>query len=299
MPSLKDIRFRIKAVKSTQQITRAMKMVASAKFKKAEQLTLKYRNFKKKIEEIGLSLAMRCDAKEYFLLDNNNSNTVGLLVITSDRGLCGAFNSLLMKSVLSYVRELESAGKKCKIWVIGRKGASFFSKQKLNIEKSYIGIYRNLDIKIADNISREMIEQYRTGEIGKMVICYNYYKSIMRQIITYKNVIPISENISQLNETNPKLKSELEQDTEDYIYEPSEVEILMSLIPMYISTEVYSSIIESQVGELASRMTAMDNATNNAMERIRILTIQYNRLRQAAITKEIAEIVGGASALEQ
>ncbi|HPG31996.1 MAG TPA: ATP synthase F1 subunit gamma [bacterium] len=299
MPSLKDIRFRIKAVKSTQQITRAMKMVASAKFKKAEQLTVKYRNFKKKIEEIGLSLAMRCDPKEYFLLDNNGSGTVGLVVITSDRGLCGAFNSLLMKSVLHYVKELETAGKKCKIWVIGRKGTSFFSKQKLDIEKSFVGIYRNLDIKIADNISREIIEKYKNGEIGKMVICYNYYKSIMRQIITYKNILPISDNISQLNETNPALKSKLELDTSDYIYEPSEVEILMNLIPMYVSAEIYSSIIESQTGELASRMTAMDNATNNAMERIRILTIQYNRLRQAAITKEIAEIVGGASALEQ
>jgi len=299
MPGLKDIRNRIKAVKSTQQITRAMKMVASAKFKRAEQQAIKYRNFKKKIEEIALTLAQRCDVKEYFMLDNNGSDTEGIIVITSDRGLCGSFNSLLLKSINHYIQELEAKNKKYKIWVIGRKGASYFAKNKMNIAKAFVGIYRDLDIKTADKIANEMIEQYRTGQIGKIVLAFNYYKSILRQIITYRTLTPISENIQQAIEQSPALKNKLEQDSIDYIYEPSEAEILFSLIPMYISAEIYSSILESQVGELASRMTAMDNATNNASERIRILTIQYNRLRQAAITKEIAEIVGGASALEQ
>ena len=276
-----------------------MKMVASARLKKAEQSALKYRNFRAKIEEIALSLSMRADEKEHFLLSNNNSDTIGLVVITSDRGLCGAFNTLLLKSVVKYCKELEEQNKKYKIWVVGRKGATFLTKNKLNIAKSYTGIYRDLNIKFADLIGNEMLEQYRTGEIGKIVLVYNYYKSILRQIITFKHLIPVSENLSQMFENNPALKDKWTQSDVDYIYEPSGPEILNDLLPMYVSTEIYSTVLESIVGELASRMTAMDSATNNAEDRIKSLTIYYNRMRQAAITKEIAEIVGGASALEE
>jgi len=292
MAGLKELRVRIKTIKSTQQITRAMKMVASAKLKRAETQALKYRNFLKKIEDLTISLTARCDVREHFLLGANNSSVEGLIVVTSDRGLCGAFNSLLLKSVVQHIKDLQAENKKCKIWVIGRKGSSFLGKLKYQVEKSFVGIYRNLDIKVADNIGREMIEQYKNNEIGKITIVYNHYKSILRQIITYKNIIPFSENINKQNK-------KAVEDGIDYIYEPSVISILNQLLPMYLSSVIYSSLLESQVGELASRMTAMENATNNCVERMNMLTILYNRMRQAAITKEISEIVGGASALEQ
>lgn len=299
MPGLKDLRTRINGIKNTQQITRAMKMVASAKFKRAEQQAIKYRNFKKKIEDICMSLATRCDIKEHFLLDKNTSDTVGIVVITSDRGLCGAFNSSLLKAVAQYSKELEQQNKKCKIWVVGRKGSTYLSKRNYILEKTFTGVYRSLDIKVADNISNELIENYKQGNIGSIVVAYNYYRSIIKQIITFKKLAPVSDTIQEMLENNADFKEKMEGDVIDYLYEPSEVAILEQLLPMYISSEIYSSILESYAGELASRMTAMDNATNNCVDRLRMLTIQYNRLRQAVITKEISEIVGGANALEQ
>ncbi|HPP87956.1 MAG TPA: ATP synthase F1 subunit gamma [bacterium] len=299
MPGLKDLRVRIKAIKNTQQITRAMKMVASAKFKRAEQQTLKYRNFKKKIEDITLSLALRCDIKEHFLLDKNSSNTIGIVVVTSDRGLCGAFNSLLLKELVRYINELKQQDKNYKLWVIGRKGATYLTKRNYQVEKSFVGVYRTFDIKVADKIANELIDDYKQGNVGSILVLYNHYKSILKQNITFKKLAPVVDNIDEKIQQDAEFKNKMEGEIIDYLYEPSEVAILEQLLPMYISSEIYSALLESYVGELASRMTAMDNVTNNCVERLRILTIQYNRMRQAAITKEISEIVGGANALEQ
>jgi F-type H+-transporting ATPase subunit gamma len=297
MPNLKEVRTRISSVKDTQQITRAMKMVASAKLRKAEQSAKKYRVFKQKIEEVTVSLSVKTDPKEHFLLSPNGSNNTGIIIITSDRGLCGSFNSNLLKSVYKFINE--SKADDISIWVIGRKGVGFANKHKLNIQDSMTGIYRHLDISVADKIGADIMEAYEQKKIGKVKIFYNYFKSTMLQEVTQKLLLPINDNIEQIYEKNPDLKKRIQESEIDYLYEPSETKILYKLLPMYISSEIYSAILESYAGELASRMTAMESATNNCDEKIKELTILYNRQRQAAITKEISEIVGGANALEE
>ena len=291
MPSLKDLKNRIKSVKSTQKITKAMKMVAAAKLRRAREQAEAARPYAEGMERLLSSLASSINAgadAPKLLSGTGKSDTQLIVVATSDRGLCGGFNSSIVRFVRRKVRELQGQGIKVKLLCVGRKGyeqlnhefgAIIIGKSELNKKKLAYGD--------AEVISRELANRFEAGEFDVAHIVYNRFKSAISQIVTYQQVIPLE--ISQ--------NSALSTQNSAYEYEPSETEILADLLPKNLGVQVYRSLLENAASEQGARMTAMDNATRNAGEMIKGLSLKYNRTRQAAITKELIEIISGAEAV--
>ena len=295
MPSLKDLRMRIDSVKSTQKITSAMKMVAAAKLRRAQEQAEAARPYAERMERMLGSLAgsMASSAGAPQLLAGTGKEDVHLLVMmTSDRGLCGAFNSSIVRDTRRLVAKLQADGKEIKILCVGRKGWAQVRREFGPMIVDLVeGVGRpRLSFDDAQGISTRVLEMFEAGEFDVCTLVYNRFKSVISQIVTRQQVIPFAVEAAQEGE-------EVSAANVKYEYEPDETEILEVLLPRNLSVQVYRSLLENNASEHGARMSAMDNATRNAGEMIDSLTLNYNRTRQAFITKELIEIISGAEAV--
>ena len=291
MASLDDLKKRIASVKSTQKITKAMKMVAAAKLKRAQDSAEKGRPYSEKMNNIILNLSEGISDKENApkLLSGTGKDQIHLCVVmTSDRGLCGGFNSNIIKKAKSYFSRLSSEGKELKIITVGSKGNDQLKRifgDKI-IENISFKNSKNANFFDAEKVSKIIIERFQKEEFDICTIFFNQFKNVITQIPQAQQIIPLKTDI------NDKEKSE-----DNYEFEPDEDEILTNLLPKNISTQIFKAMLENSASEQGARMSAMDNATRNAGEMVDKLTIEYNRSRQAAITKELIEIISGAESL--
>jgi F-type H+-transporting ATPase subunit gamma len=289
MANLKEVRIRITSVSSTQQITKAMKLVSATKLRRAQNGIIQMRPYAMQLNGILANLADSIDVDSlqiYF--DKREVKNVLLVVITSDRGLCGSFNANVVKRANSLVKE-KYEGKNITILPIGKKGADFFAKQPLTLNAQFKESLQGLDSSKAFEIGQWILEQYTNGKFDVVEIVYNQFKNAATQILSNDQFLPI--DAAAMNALTGKKN--------DYLFEPTKVEILEALIPRILKTQVFRSMLDSLASEHGARMVAMDKATDNAGELIKALKVEYNRVRQAAITTEISEIVGGAAALGQ
>ena len=292
MPSLDDLKKRIKSVKSTQKITKAMKMVAAAKLRKAQENAEKGRPYSEKMQNIILNLTKSIENPENapkLLVGTGQDKTYLCVVLTADRGLCGGFNSNICKLAKANFKEILGEGKNLKIITVGSKGLDQIKREyeKFIIKKFSFKEKKQVSYKEADIIGNEIISLFNKNEFDKCILFYNNFKNVITQIPQAQQIIP-TEN------KNADLKK---NDTLSYEFEPDEDEILEDLLPKNISTQVFKAFLENAASEQGSRMTAMDNATRNAGDLVDKLTINYNRSRQASITKELIEIISGAESL--
>jgi len=285
MPSLIDIRRRVRSVKNTQQITKAMKMVSAAKLRRAQDKVIAARPYAQMLEKIlgNVAAAARTsDAGANPLLAVRPEKKIQLLLVTADRGLAGAFNSNLIKGAQKFLAD--HAGADIRIEAIGRKGRDFFKRRNAKITGEHLGLFAKPDMLAVQKIAQTVTERYNSGEIDAVYIIYNEFKSVLAQKLMQGKLLPV--DVSAAKETG------------DYIYEQPAAQLLDTLLPKYIENGIYRALLESAAAEHASRMTAMDSASRNANEVIDKLTLYMNRVRQASITKEIIEVVSGAAALE-
>ena len=305
MANLKAIRKRISSVKSTQKITRAQKMVAGARLTRAQQRIQALRPYAVKTAQVLAEVAARAtddDADavasdaEHPLLARRPEKTVLLLVITSDRGLCGAFNTNILRAASKLWRDREAAGQSVKIVTIGRKGRDFFRRRNAPLLEVLSGVWEKLDIDQARTIARKVLTPFVQGEVDSVYIVYNEFKSAMSQKVVAEPLFPLQK----VSPATPAKPEAAEWSTErDYLFEPDRKALLERLVPMYIEVSILRALYESQASELGSRMTAMESATKKAAEMIGKYTLIYNRARQAAITTELMEIISGAEALRE
>tara|TARA_B100001564_G_scaffold359128_1_gene379781 strand:- start:913 stop:1788 length:876 start_codon:yes stop_codon:yes gene_type:complete len=291
MPSLDDLRKRITSVKSTQKITKAMKMVAAAKLRKAQEMAEKGRPYSEKMDIIikNLSNAINDPSNAPKLLVGTGEDKIHLCVVmTADRGLCGGFNTNIVKLAKKHFNKILKDSKNLKIITVGTKGLDQLKRDygKYIIKKINFKDKKKLTFEDADLIGREIVELFKKKEFDKCIIFYNKFKNVMTQIPQTQQVIPAKKN-----------EEKEENEASSYEFEPDEDEILDDLLPKNISTQIYKGFLENSASEQGSRMTAMDNATRNAGDLVEKLTINYNRSRQAAITKELIEIISGAESL--
>ena len=290
MASLDDLKKRIASVKSTQKITKAMKMVAAAKLRKAQESAEKGRPYSEKMNNIILNLSNGISDKENTskLLSGTGNDKVHLCVVmTSDRGLCGGFNSNIIKKAKSYFSKISTEGKEFKIITVGSKGNDQLKRvygEKI-IENISFKESKNANYFDADKVGKMVIEKFEAGEFDVCTIFYNQFKNVITQIPQAQQIVPLNNEEDENNSD------------ESYEFEPDEDEILSNLLPKNISTQIFKAMLENSASEQGSRMSAMDNATRNAGEMVDKLTIEYNRSRQAAITKELIEIISGAESL--
>ncbi|PYS70865.1 MAG: ATP synthase F1 subunit gamma [Acidobacteria bacterium] len=295
MPNLLDIRRRIKSVKNTQQITKAMKMVSASKLRRAQERVVAARPFTNKMMEVLGELAKRTDEDFHHpLLDQRGDERYLMVLVTADKGLCGAFNTNLVKAGQSFVKE--NPGRTIEILAIGRKGRDFFRSRNAVIAGEYIGLTGKgrVDFAEALDVARHTIKLYTEDEgIDKVFLIYNEFKSVLQQRVILEQLLPVSRE----KEEETEAKSNQPESLVDYVYEQPPAELFGHLLPRLIETQVFRALLESVASEQGARMTAMDSASKNASELIDSLTLGMNRVRQAAITNEIIEVVSGAAAL--
>jgi F-type H+-transporting ATPase subunit gamma len=314
--NLKSIRKRIVSVKSTQKITRAMKMVAGARLTRAQQRITALRPYAVKLGEmlaaVTAAAAERAAllgevgtsgetepvmvAAEHPLLARRPERSVLLVVITSDRGLCGAFNTNINRFAERRWRELAAEGKKVQVAVIGRKGREYLSRRSAPIWHVFSSVWQQLGPEQAELIASKLLAPFLRGEVDSIQLVYNEFKSAMTQRVVCSPLFPLSVEIDPLE---PAANPNVEGARVEFDYEPNKDAVLEQLVPSYVEMTLLRALYESQASELGARMTAMDSATKNASEMIDRLTLQYNRARQAAITTELMEIIGGANALQE
>jgi F-type H+-transporting ATPase subunit gamma len=295
MPNLLDIRRRLKSVKNTQQITKAMKMVSAAKLKRAQDRVVTARPFANKMIEVLGELAGRTDEGFHHpLLDQRDDNRYLLVLITADKGLCGAFNTNLIKAAQAFIND--NADKQVDLLAVGRKGRDFFRRRNVPIAGEYIGLTGKGRVEFGEalEVARDVISRFSEGEtFDKVFVIYNEFRSVLQQRVVLEQLLPIARAGSQPESTAQAPTVNLI----DYIYEQSPAEIFSKLLPRLIETQIFRALLESVASEHGARMTAMDSASKNASELIDTLTLNMNRVRQAAITNEIIEVVSGAAAL--
>ena len=298
--SLRDIRKRIASVRSTRQITKAMKMVAAAKLRRAQENILATRPYAAKILEVLRNLAARTPPDAHPLLYRREPRRIELVVFTSDRGLCGAFNMNLIQKAERFVEEEKSDASSLTLSFIGRKGRDHFRKKKVTIRQEYINLFGKVDYPLAARIGQDLGKAYVAERVDAIYLLYSEFKSAIQQRVVLEKILPLAHDLLKEAATGKEPSPPAAGTTAavDYIYEPSEVEILGKILPMYVEVQVYRALLESVASEFGARMTAMENATQNAGEMIDKLTLVYNKARQAAITKELIEIVSGAEALK-
>ncbi len=287
MPSLKDIKKRIGSVKNTQQITKAMKMVSAAKLRRAQEAVVASRPYSDKMLEVIANLAAREDAEAHPLLQARGKGRALLVVLTTDRGLCGGFNSNICKTAERFVRTNEEGFEAYDLMVIGRKGKEYLkARAGLNIAKVYENITGSITFGTATLLGQEVVEGYVSEQYDAIFLIYNAFRSAISQVVTVTQLLPVVPN-----------PAEEETHLVPYLYEPSRGEILAQLLPKNVEVQIFRSLLESVASEHGARMSAMDSASKNAKEMIGKLTLQYNRARQAAITKELMEIISGAESV--
>jgi F-type H+-transporting ATPase subunit gamma len=282
------MRRKIQAVKSTEKITNTMKLVSAAKFRRAQINILNLRPYAYRMAEVMSSLALRAEPGTHKLLESKEENRILVMVVTSDRGLCGAFNSNILRRFESIYNELVGQGKSVDIVAVGRKARDFFARRgQYKVVKVFTDLFlKNVKYEDVCLIADYLVEEFMADHYDAVYALYNEFKSAIKQEIIFEKLIPIKP--MEVKEQTAKI---------DFIYEPSKDGILEELLPLHLRTQVYRIFLESSASEHGARMTAMDNATKNAGELIRKLTLEYNKARQASITKELLEIVAGAEAL--
>jgi len=288
MATLKTIRKRIASVRSTRKITKAMKMVAAARLKKAEDSARALRPYARRLDEIIHSLAARTDRSSFALLNTHGEvDRIRLVVLTSDKGLCGAFNSNVSKAADRFIRENREAIPNISVSVVGKKGKTYFERRKVPIDRYYHDVLTNLGFEKAELIGQDIVADYTRQELDAVYLVYNEYKSAISQKVVVEKLLPIE----------PAPVESLDTPV-DYLYEPDQETVLTEILPLQVNVQVYRALLESAASEMGARMTAMGSATDNASDLIDRLTLQYNKVRQAAITKELMEIISGAEALK-
>ena len=286
MANLKEIRKRIQSVKSTQQITSAMKMVAAAKLKKAQERIEKARPYAVKMADVLASLALRTHEKAHPLLVRREVRHAALVVVTSDRGLCGAFNQNIIKTTEQFIRQNRGRYAEMLFILIGKKGYDYFKLRPINVHREYLGVSGKINFELAQTIAGAMKDIFLSEKVDEIYILYNRFKTTISQEVVFDRLIPIAPLEIPEGEVVP-----------GYVFEPSDEEILDDIINTNLEIQVFRALLESEASELGARMTAMDSATSNAEEMIKKLTLKYNRARQETITKELMEIISGAEAL--
>lgn len=288
MATLRDIKRRIKAVQSTSKITKAMKMVAAAKFRRAQQRMFEMRPYAEKMADVLSGLSNGADSEMHPLLAIRQIKKVEMLVVTSDRGLCGAFNTNILKAAASHISRLKNEGFEVSISIVGRKARDYYKRRNIQLTKTWAGISGKISYANAQEIAGQIIESYTNETIDEVILVYNEFKSAATQKVVISRLLPLAP-IEHNQETLPVF---------NYLYEPSEQEIFKRLLPKNVEIQIYRALLESQASEEAARMAAMENATKAANDMINSLTLQYNKARQASITKELMDIVGGVEALK-
>ena len=289
MPSLIDLRRRIRAVKSTQQITKAMKMIAASRLRRAQERVVGARPFAQRMLRVlnGLVTRVEQDAHPLLRIPERGEGRPLLIVITADRGLCGSFNSNVIKAAGQFIIT-EGEGREIALGLIGRKGRDFFRRRGFDVRYEQVNIFARLTFGDAVAIANAAIEQFTSGQASSVYLVYNEFKSVMSQRVVVERLLPI-----------PRLEAdagESEGPSVEYLFEPTPEEIFRDLLPRHVQVQVYRALLESAAAEHAARMTAMDAATRNSSDMIEDLTLYMNKVRQAAITREIIEVVSGAAA---
>lgn len=294
MASLKEVRNRIVSVNSTQQITKAMKMVSAAKLRKAQEAITQMRPYAQKLTEMISTVSNNTEsAKENPYTTVKNVEKVLIIAVTSDRGLCGAFNANIGKATTALISEKYASQQEngnVEILTIGKKGSEYLNRRGYNVNDKFTHVYSKISFSAVKEAAEFAMAGFKEGKYDVVELIYNEFKNVATQILRTEQMLPIVEKKEENQTTTKKVST-------DYIFEPSEEEIISELIPKALKLQVYKAVLESNASEHGARMTAMDKATDNAGELIKALKLEYNRSRQAAITKEILEIVGGAEAL--
>ena len=290
MANLRAIRKRISSVKSTQQITKAMKMVSAAKLRRAQDAINAARPYARKMRDMVTAVAGRAGADAHPLLTAREAKKLALLLVTSDRGLCGSFNSGLTRSAYRFINDHREQYEEIALFVVGRKGRDFFRRREVPIRKEYLGVLGAVSRHHAETIGNDLVEGFLAGDFDEVRIVFNEFRSAISQVTRFEKLFPVAlESAGEPAAGGSDV---------DYLYEPGRKEILASLLPKYVETQIFRVLLESVTGEHGARMTAMDSATNNSVDMISRLTLQMNRARQATITTELSEIVSGAEALK-
>jgi F-type H+-transporting ATPase subunit gamma len=288
MPSLIDLRRRIRAVKSTQQITKAMKMIAASRLKRAQDRVISARPFAQRMLKVlnGLVARVEQDAHPLLRIPPQGSGRPLLIVITADRGLCGSFNSNVIKAAGQVILN-ETPGRDVALGLIGRKGRDFFRRRGFDVRYEAVGIFQKMTFGDAADIADAAIEDFTSGKASSVSLVYNEFKSVMSQRIVVERLLPIPRLESDAAVAGPAV---------DYLYEPTPEQIFRDLLPRHVQVQVYRALLESNAAFFAAQMTAMDAATRNSADMLENLTLYMNKVRQAAITREIIEVVSGAAA---
>lgn len=288
MPSLIDLRRRIRAVKNTQQITKAMKMVAASKLRRAQERVTSARPYAQQIQRVLANVAARVSPAVHPLLDTREpgpeSRTL-VIIVTGDKGLCGSFNTNVIKAAGSFVA---TSAQPCLAGLVGRKGRDFFARRGFAVMFEQVGIFQKLRYDDAETIARLAIDSYVNKDVDRVMLVYNEFRSVISQRVVVEQLLPVARAEVEAGGAVNQI---------DYLYEPSPQEIFNELLPRYVESQVYRALLESNAAFFAAQMTAMDTATKNSAEMIAALTLYMNKVRQAAITREIIEVVSGAEAL--
>jgi F-type H+-transporting ATPase subunit gamma len=288
MPSLIDLRRRIRAVKSTQQITKAMKMIAASRLKRAQERVVAARPFAQRMLKVLNGLVSKVDPESHPLL-RSSGNPEGvplLIVITADRGLCGSFNSNVLKAAGQFISSERQGAHDIALGLIGRKGRDFFRRRGFDVRYERIGVFQRLAFSHAVEVADMAIEEFVSGRASRVTLVFNEFRSVMSQRIVIERLLPIPR-LEEATQVGPSV---------EYLYEPEPAQIFVDLLPRHVQAQVYRALLESNAAFFAAQMTAMDAATRNSAEMIEGLTLYMNKVRQAAITREIIEVVSGASA---
>jgi len=301
MASLKQIRRRIKTAKNIQQITKAMKMVAAARLRRSQARILAARPYAQKIESLIGDLSQGSEAASHPLMEArpglaSKKGALNLVVFTADKGFCGGLNANILRRTLALLRE--NAGRPVSLTLVGRKGCDFFKRFQFPISAQYQQFMSSLSYADAELIGGRLIEGYAKGEWDEVVLVYTHFKSVVTLKVTEKRLLPLAADASTELGTDASAKLGIGGRAADFSFEPSGPAVLQALVPRAAKSQVWRALLESLASEFAARMTAMDSASRNSKEMINTLTLTANRIRQAAITKEISELVGGAEALK-
>jgi F-type H+-transporting ATPase subunit gamma len=286
MATLKVIRKRIGSIRNTQQITKAMKMVAAAKLRRAQEAAVEARPYAEKMMELFKNLVARVSREAHPLLGLRDEKRIDLLVLTSDRGLCGGYNANLIRAAEAFIRR-EGAGKEIQLVLVGRKGTDYFRRRQTTIADRYVNILSNAAQELAGEIAEKAIGRFIRGETDAVYILYSRFRSALSQIPTLEKLLPVEFS-----------EQEKPEQLTEYLIEPNVEALLASLLPKVVQVAIYRALLEATASEHGARMTAMDSATTNASKMMGALTLQMNRARQASITRELMEIVGTAEALK-
>ncbi|MGH7449984.1 MAG: ATP synthase F1 subunit gamma [bacterium] len=288
MATLRTIRRRIGSVKSTQQITKAMKMVAAARLRKAQDRMLKARPYSKSLDDTLGHVAAKVDSSLHPLLNVREPKRIGFVVVTGDRGLCGSFNANIIRRAANEMKQTQQSGVEFELIAVGKKGFEHFNRRRYPIIEKYINFFDKLEFKHAQDIAALIQDQYVSEKLDRIYLVFNEFKSAVQQNIVVQQLLPIVPRPPQD-----------EKFTTEFLFEPSPLKILDNLCSRYLNVEIWHALLESLAAEMGARMAAMSTATDNAKELIVQLTLYYNKVRQASITRELMDIVGGAEALRK